>query len=444
MRTLLLSAFVLSILISRSTACAQAPVVFDTSLTVQSWTSGLNQPTGAAVVNSRGDMFVIEKATGKVQHIYGRRVRRTLLDLPVNSENERGLLGMALSPTFAQDNFVYLYQTVAATDGGAPIANAIQRYQYDGEKLVFKKTLRTLPVLPGPNHNGGKMSFGPDGKLYVQVGDLNLNEATSNYAGKPINRNSAILRLEPFGGSPTDNPFYAARNTGTRNAALNDIYAYGVRNGFGLAFDPVTGKLWDSENGRDKFDEINLINPGTNSGWERIMGPANRNGGVPGNLVSLGASAEYSDPEFSWLAPVAPTDLLFMPNGRLGAQYRGDLFVGTVRGGKILRFEMNADRDGFILAKELQDLVADSTANNRFLESGSLTFGQEFGTITDLFAGAGGMYVLSLSHGTIYRITTAGATPSSIETRAMVAPEPALGSALLIAAVFMRRRRTKP
>ncbi len=421
-----------------------AQTVFDPNLTPQTWVRGLTTPTGAEIINSRNDMFVIEKSTGKVQQVRDRRVRRTVLDLPVANDSERGLLGITLSPTYAQDNFVYLYYTAAARDGGAPIANAIVRYQYDGEKLVFNRKVRALPVAPGPNHNGGKLNFGPDGKLYAGIGDLNLNETTSNFNNRIVNRQGTILRLEPYGGSPTDNPFYSARNVGTRNEALNDIYAYGVRNSFGMAFDPVTGKLWDSENGRTEYDEINLVNPGFNSGWEKIMGPSNRLG-TPA-LVSLGDKAAYSDPEFSWKANVAPTDMLFMPNGRLGNEYRGDLFVGTTRGGKILRFDLNKTRDGFVLPANLQDLVADGTDADRFGESAPITFAQEFGTITDLFAGPGGMYVVSFTNGAIYRITTTdpGLTPASlceVRTLSAVLPEPSTLCILAIGVAVLRRRR---
>ncbi len=430
--------------LSAFTQAVIAQQVFDPNLTVQSYVGGLSAPTGAAIVNSRNDFFVIEKNTGRVQHVRDRRVRRTLLDLPVSNDSERGLLGIALSPTYAQDNFVYLYYTASDRDGGTPICNAVVRYQYDGEKLVFNRKLKTMPATPGPNHNGGKLAIGPDGKIYVGVGDLNINETTSNFNTRTVSRHSVIMRLEPYGGSPTDNPFYSTRNIGTRNEALNDIYAYGVRNSFGMAFDPVTGKLWDSENGRTEYDEINLVEPGFNSGWEKIMGPTNRVG-TP-DLISLGDNAAYSDPEFSWKANVAPTAMTFMPNGRLGNEYRGDLFVGTTRGGKIMRFDLNRNRDGFILPANLQDLVADSTDANRFLESEAITFAQEFGTISDLFAGPGGMYVVGFTNGQIYRITESGSGLSaqslgSARLVDAVLPEPMIGAFLAPLVLISRRRR---
>lgn len=417
----------------------------DPNLTVQPWVRGLQLPTGAEIANSRGDLFVIEKNTGRVQFVRDRRVRRTLLDLPVANASEQGLLGITLSPTFAQDNYVYLYYTPAASDGGAPIANAIVRYKYDGEQLVFNRKIKTMPATPGPNHAGGRLTFGPDGKLYAAIGDLNRNETTSNYSASPaVTRTGAVLRLEPWGASPTDNPFYNARYVGTRKEAVNDIYAYGVRNSFGIAHDPVTGLLWDSENGPDRYDEINIVRPGFNSGWERIMGPANRNGGVPDSLVSFNANAQYSDPEFSWLSPIAPTDVMFMPSARLGREYRGDLFVGTFDGA-LMRFDLNADRTGVAASGNLADLVADNTSDNRLLESESLIFANGFAGITDLFAGPGGMFVVSLD-GMIYRITTTTdptftASRVAADQMALAVPEPAaVGFVLLAGGYWMLRR----
>ncbi|HEX8342278.1 MAG TPA: PQQ-dependent sugar dehydrogenase [Tepidisphaeraceae bacterium] len=429
---------------------AGAQSLTDPDLTVQTFARGLSAPSGAAFVNTRSDLFVIEKNTGKVQFVRNRRVRRTLLDLPVANQSEQGLLGITLSPNFAADNYVYLYYTAAARDGAAPSANAIVRYKYDGDKLVFNRKIKTMPASPGPNHNGGKMAFGPDGKLYAAVGDLNRNETTSNFNNRLVSRTGAILRLEPWGASPTDNPFYAARNVGTRNEPLNDIYAYGVRNSFGLTFDPAGGRLWSSENGRTDYDEINQLNAGSNSGWEKIMGPAARKDrtfdGSPADLVSLGDRAGYVDPQMSWKACVAPTDLQFMPNGRLGNEYRGDLFVATTRGGAILHFDLTRDRDRLALTGVLADGVADSTDANRLAESEGVLFGRDFGTITELLPGPGGLYVLSFANGAIYRVTTtpdlAAASIRHTFTADAVLPEPtSLASVAVGGFLLLRRRR---
>lgn len=432
--------FVVPFLVSSFTL---AQSLTDPGLVLNTWVpSGLDSPTGASIFNSRGDMMVIEKNSGRVKVVRDRRVRGTLLDLPVSNDSERGLLGIALSPRFATDNLVYLFHTAAAVDGGAPISNKISRYRYTGSGLEFDRKIIDLPATPGPNHDGGRIVFGPDGMLYSVIGDLNRNNATSNFGGRAVENTAAVIRLTPNGAVPSNNPF-------TVNGQVSPIYAYGVRNSFGLAFDPVSGDLWNTENGPGNFDEINRVFRGFNSGWEKIMGPSDRNGGVP-ELVSLGDAAVYDDPKFSWLEPVAPTDLEFMPNSRLGAKYRNTLFVGTLRGGKILNFELTGTRKALRLTGPLADRVADNGDGDLFGEQEAVTFGSDFGIITDIFPGPGGLYVVSLTRNAIYRITTGGdgLRPSALEsivsrTRPAAVPEPGtmfVPGGLFVVALRRRRR----
>src|SRR5262249_42883432 len=153
--------------------------------------------------------------------------------LPVASDSERGLLGIALSPSFASDHFVYLYYTAAATDGGTPISNSVKRFTWNGSTLSFNKKIIDLPATPGPHHDSGQLAFGPDGKLYISIGDLNRNEETSNHNNHTLNPIGAVLRLNPSGSAVKTNPFYSSKNTGSKKA-LNDIFAYGIRNTFGM------------------------------------------------------------------------------------------------------------------------------------------------------------------------------------------------------------------
>jgi len=367
---------------------------------------------------------------------------RSVLDLPVATGGEQGLLGIAASPNFAADNLLYLYHTAAAVDGGTPISNSVSRYRWDGANLMFDRRIIDLPGGPGPNHNGGRLAFGPDGKLYIGIGDLNRNERTSNYRDSSIvNRIGAILRVNADGSSIPTNPFYSAANIGTANEALNDIFAYGIRNSFGMGFDPVSGDLWMSDNGPGSFDEINRVRPGFNGGWERIMGPTDRNGGSTGPLASLGERAYYSDPRFSWLTPVAPTDVHFLENARLGAQYKNDMFVGSLHGGKIYNFDLSPSRLTLALDGPLADLVADNSTSNRFAEQGAILFGSDFGTITDIFTGPGGLYVVSLN-GQIYRITT---RPDGVQMAAMsmAIPEPGVAVFVCVLGLMLLRRGSR-
>ena len=427
--------FILLVAIFLSPAPLLAQSVTDPNLKVEKWATGLQNPTGITFLPS-GQALILEKDTGQVKVMDGKTITGTALDLPVANASEEGLLGIALSPTFAQDHFVYLYYTAAAKDGGTPISNSIKRYVWNGSTLTFNKKIIDLPDTPGPNHNGGKMVFGPDGKLYIVIGELNRNEETSNHNNGMVSDVGAVLRMNPSGSAVTTNPFYSAKNTGAKKA-LNYIYGYGIRNSFGIDFDPISKTLWETENGPTTYDEINRITPGFNGGWESIMGPAARVGGDPSKLVSLGPAAHYEDPKFSWVTPVAPTDAFFMPTARLGGEYHDDLFVATYHGGDILDFNLSPSRKTLALTGPLADDVADNTADERFKEQSSLIFGSGFDAITDLTNGPGGMYVLSYDNGTVYRITTAN---RAMEFGTLV-PEPGGILILMMALPFVRRKK---
>jgi glucose/arabinose dehydrogenase len=237
----------------------------------------------------------------------------------------------------------------------------------------------------------------------------------------------------------TSNPFFNAQNVGTAKAALNNIYAYGVRNSFGMDFDPVSGVLWDTENGAGSFDEINRVRPGFNSGWEKIMGPVS-SGGSTSDLVSLGPRATYADPKFSWVAPVAPTDLEFFPSSKLGDAYANDMFVGTVHGGNILHFDLSPSRKTLVLSGALTDGEADNSPDSLFAEQESIRFGSGFGTVTDLLAGPGGMYVVSLD-GSFFRVVRNDVTVAGMmRAQSLAVPEPTVGAVIMLAALLLRRR----
>jgi len=213
----------------------------------------------------------------------------------------------------------------------------------------------------------------------------------------------------------------------------------GIRNSFGLAIDPVTGKMWDTENGPDFGDEINLVTPNFNSGWDVIMGPATKDElqrlpGFPGYT--------YHDPKFTWEKPVAPTGLSFIDSDKF-EKYRNSLFVGDCNNGNLFRFQLNDARDGFIFhSSQLSDLVADKNDSQD-----EIIFGTGFGCITDIVAGPDGLlYIVSLSDGTIYRIVpkSTGETldPLSIEYIAILAAG-AVGIGSLIFIMKKRQRKIK-
>jgi aldose sugar dehydrogenase len=349
-----------------------------------------------------GDILVLQKGDGLVLRVINGVLQPgQVLDVAVDNASERGLLGIAVHPNFPAIPFIYLYFTQSSTSGDTsgspdPLANRVYRYTWNGNVLVSPTLILDLPVTPGPNHNGGTMTFGPDGKLYIVIGELNRNGQLQNNSGGPAPDNTGVIfRVNDDGSAPSDNPFFS------QGGNLANYFAYGIRNSFGLAFDPITGELWDTENGPANYDEINLVQPGFNSGWNRIMGPAGRDPQGTSDLVFFPGS-HYADPKFSWLATVAPTSITFLDSTRLGVDYRNDVFVGDVNNGNLYHFPVNVTRDGFDLTTPgLADLVAD---NSKELQE--VILGRDFGGITDLKVGPDGLlYVLSFGLGKIFVIS---------------------------------------
>ncbi len=376
-----------------------AQSVIDPNLTVETVVTGLSNPTTMAFIGDN-DFLVLEKNTGKVKRVTAGVVQATVLDLNVDNDSEHGLLGIALHPQFDTNGFVYLYYTEASQNQdttGSATANLVRKFHWNGSALTSAQVdpILSLPVDPGPNHNGGIILFGPDQKLYVINGDLNRNGKMQNFPdGGDPDMTSGIYRLNEDGTAAAGNPF-----TGT----MAKYYAYGVRNSFGMAFDPVTNKLWDTENGANSYDEINLVEPGFNSGWESIMGPDSRDPQNANQDLYVAPGSHYADPLFSWLNTVGPTAIVFLNSTQLGAQYQNDVFVGDINNGNLYHFVPNANRDGFVLAGSLADKVADNSA-----EFNAVFFGENFGGITDLKVGPdGNLYVSSFFNGVVYRIMPA-------------------------------------
>jgi glucose/arabinose dehydrogenase len=391
-----------------------APSLKDPSLKVEQVVSGLNSPTTMAFIGNN-DILVLQKNNGRVRRVIGGVLQAgDVLDVDVSNDSERGLLGIAVHPSFAVNSFVYLYYTESGSgsDGGASAGNRVYRYTWNGAALANALLILDLPATPGPNHDGGVITFGPDGKLYVIIGDLNRDGQLQNFPGGPApNDTSVIFRLNDDGSVPTDNPFHDAGDPANK---LNKYYAYGIRNSFGMAFDHVTGKLWDTENGPDGYDEINLVEPGFNSGWEKLMGPDRRDPQGAASLFSL-AGSHYADPEFSWRTPVGVTAIVFLDSDQLGPKYEHDCFVGDVNNGILYHFEPNPARDGFTFRKSaLLDHVGDNGS-----ELGEIVLGKGFGGISDLKVGPDGLlYVVSIGDGNIYRISPA-VTPLFVGTASL-------------------------
>jgi glucose/arabinose dehydrogenase len=367
------------------------PVINDPSLMAEIVVEELSSPTSMAFMDSN-NILVLEK-TGSVRLISnGILQEQPVLNVPVDTESERGLLGIA---TLEDDNTVFLY----FTESGETLRNRVYRYNWNGETLVNPTLILDLPAIPGPNHDGGKLVIGPDQYLYAIIGDLNHDGKLQNFLDGPEPDDTGVIfKVNPNDGSAApNNPFV---NSG--DSVLSRYYAYGIRNSFGLAIDPLTNMLWDTENGPGEYDEVNLVRPGFNSGWQTVMGPISRSGESVDDLVSFQGS-QYIDPVFSWQITPAVTDIEFLHSPKLGDKYANNIFVGDYNNGNIYYFEVNEDRTGIKFDASQTDLI-DLVADNEE-ELSTIIFGSGFGSITDIATGPDGFfYILSFDDGIIYRI----------------------------------------
>ena len=370
------------------------PSIKDPNFKVETVATGLALPTTMAFIGPN-DILVLEKTKGTVQRIVnGQMLAQPLLQVNVSSEVERGMLGIATS----KDNQtgktnVFLYFTEA--QGGEPVASRLYRYELANDKLVNPLLLLDLPAVPGPRHNSGNILIGPDNNLYVSVGDLDghITLAQNVNGASGVDGSSSILKITQDG-QPVGQDILGDSGISKK------YYAYGLRNSFGMDFDPVSGKLWDTENGASYGDEINIIEPGFNSGWLQIQGMAPVDFEFE-DLINFQGKGNYSDPEFVWTDTVGPTAIKFLGSDTLGNQYRNDIFVSDITQGNIYHFDLTGNRTNLIL----NGLLADKVSNNS-TENQDIIFGEGFGGISDLEVGPydGYLYVVSLGHGSIYRI----------------------------------------
>lgn len=221
----------------------------------------------------------------------------------VEARGEGGLLGLAVDPDFARNRFVYLYRTTAS-------GNEVVRYRLVGARLLPQRVVvRGVPA--GSNHDGGRIRFGPDRRLYISTGETRnppLSQSRASLAGK-------FLRLGPLA-------FRGAR------ALRPEIVSIGHRNPQGFDWQPGTGALVATEHGPDGFDEINIIRRGGNYGWPTVFGTARRAG-----LIS---------PVVLYPQTIAPSGATFVH--RPGSLWTGDFLVGALRGEQIRRVRLRAGR----------------------------------------------------------------------------------------------------
>jgi len=371
------------------------PDILDSNLKLEPVTKGLNAPTAMAFIGP-DDMLVLEKDNGKVERITnGHEATEPVLDVDVSFAHERGMLGIATAKneTNNSNQYVFLFYTKSETNRDENIYNSKYRvsnylYRYDlvnNSILQNPKLIMSTPSTENPFHLGGKLVMGPDHYIYLTTGDqinVKATQAQNVKNGAFPDKTSGILRFSLDGQAPSDNIL-------GKKYPLNLYYAYGIRNSFGIDFDPVTGKLWDTELGPAFGDEINLVEPGFNSGWSTVQGiwaPSDKIGRYdltirsrqlyPENLVDFDGRGKYSTPEFIWKDPVCVTAIKFISSDKYGKEYEGDVFVGTSIG-NLYHFDMNKNRTGFSLTDEIVD-------TNSPQELARIQIGDKFGAITDM------------------------------------------------------------
>ena len=406
----------------------EQPSIKDPNLGVELVSSdGLELPTSMAFLGP-DDILVLEKEKGTVQRIVnGKLLPTPVLTVDVASQVERCMCGITVSKSDSGTVYVFLYFTEAEdgiSGGSEPIGNRLYRYEWINNQLVNPILLLDLPATPGPRHNGGVVMIGPDNNVYLVIGDVDghRTKAQNQQSEGEPDGTSGILRItqdgRPIGGIGSSSnsilsDFYP----------LNLYYAYGIRNSFGFDFDPITGNIWDTENGPGYGDEINLVEPGFNSGWSEVTGMSSNTDDFDpeDDVVSFDGKGKYSDPEFEWRDTLGPTAVSFLNSNKFGAEYVNDMFVGDIVNGRIYHFELNQDRTELILDGLLADKVA---ATESVTELEQIIFAEDFGGITDLEVGPDGyLYVVSLGHGSIYRILPATDVVSTPDVEADVEEE---------------------
>jgi glucose/arabinose dehydrogenase len=297
-------------------------------------------PTAFAFTPNGQRIFYTEKDTGqiRVRNLRTREDRLWTQVTNVATGNGQGLLGLALQPTWAggpERHWVYAYYTDEGLDDpetgdeDTPDRNVLVRMRKDGIDLVTQELLSVADSRPGDN--GGVLRFGPDGKLYVMVGDAAVSARAQDLAD-PAGK---ILRMNPDGSVPADNPFL------DRPEVDGLVYSFGHRNQFGLAFDPRTGRLWESENGPECNDEINLVLPGGNYAW----GPSHDCGTPPTTEDTNRDGPEPRIlPRWTFGRTVTPTGVAFCQRCGLGPTIGGDLLMASYKLERIWAFDLNASR----------------------------------------------------------------------------------------------------
>lgn len=343
------------------------PVLKEDSFVIEEYISGLNFPTNFDFIEN--DIIILEK-NGNVRLVENH----ILLDDPiktfeVGSSLEEGLLGVVV-----KDDYVYLHYTTNDDDSGLT-SNWFYKYSWVERNLV--EPILLFEIHDGNfGHNSGVMTVF-ENQVIMVIGDLfNRQGITQNNHLGNLDFSSVIMPIDPPG----------------------EPIAIGIRNSFGLDVDPITGNLWDTENGDDSYDEVNLVFPNFNSGWNITQGPATD---IEKEKLKQNINFEYRDPVFSWERPIGITSIHFISSSNF-ENFSDLVLVGAFHNGNLYGFKLNSDRNGFIFENEqLFDNVLDTSD-----DSSEIVFGTGFRGIVDIKEGPdGNIYLLSIGDGKLFKLS---------------------------------------
>lgn len=319
---------------SRTDAAAQGPIASEqATFELVTVVDGLEHPWGMAFLPDRS--ILITERPGRL-----RVVRDGVLDPtpiagvpPVYASGQGGLLDVALDPAFASNQLIYL-SYAAAGDGGN--STRVARARLEGGRLEDLEVIfMAEPLVRSSKHFGSRLAFDPQGHLFITVGERGQGERAQDLA----DHNGSVIRLNPDGSVPADNPF-----VGTAGARP-EIFSYGHRNPQGLAIHPDTGIPWLHEHGARGGDEVNIVRPGVNYGWPVITYGIDYSGAPIGEGTHKDGMAQ---PIHYWVPSIAPSGMAFY-QGDAFPEWRGDLFVGALRSQLLARLELDGEQ---VIAEE--------------------------------------------------------------------------------------------
>ena len=321
--------------------------ITDSNFIIQEYVSGLKLPVMIDFINDV--MFIIEK-NGSVRIVEdGILHPEPVLQLNVSTTIEEGLIGI-----LSKGNQVYLHYTTKNLDNNTT-SNRFAEYSWNNKKLILSKELSSFHNGNGM-HNSGVMIEDQNGNILAGIGDLGYKPHgfKNSLNGEEYNSGSIFFLNSP-----------------------EHVYAKGIRNTFGMDFVPITGILWNTENGPDSFDELNLVEERFNSGWNFLQGPRNDHKTIP-EITGF----TYSDPEFSWERSIGVTAIHFVTSPMF-QNYDDSVLAGSFHDGILYSFDLNKNRTGFVFeSNDLTDNVLNKTDNPH-----EIILGSGFSGITDIKEG---------------------------------------------------------